>query len=39
VIVLRLGRIVKDAPTSQFNGDTLVGMITGSITTLAADKE
>ena len=39
IVVLRLGKIVKDAPTSHFNGDTLVGMITGTITTLDADKE
>ena len=38
IVVLRLGKIVKDAPTSHFNGDTLVGMITGTITTLDADK-
>ena len=39
IVVLRLGKIVKDAPTSHFNGDTLVGMITGTITTLDADIE
>ncbi|MFM6940211.1 MAG: hypothetical protein ACKOUD_06335, partial [Rhodoluna sp.] len=31
IVVLRLGRIVKDAPTSEFNGDTLIGTITGTI--------
>lgn len=29
VVVLRLGRVVADAPTSQFNADTLLGTITG----------
>ncbi len=32
VVVLRLGRVVKDAPTSDFNVDTLLGTITGLIT-------
>jgi simple sugar transport system ATP-binding protein len=32
VVVLRLGRVVKDAPTSEFNADTLLGTITGLIT-------
>lgn len=31
IVVLRLGRVVKDAPTSEFNGDTLLGTITGLI--------
>jgi simple sugar transport system ATP-binding protein len=34
IVVLRLGRVVQDAPTSSFNGDTLIGMITGTIQTL-----
>lgn len=29
VVVLRLGRIVKDAPTSEFDADSLLGTITG----------
>jgi simple sugar transport system ATP-binding protein len=33
IVVLRLGRIVRDAPTSEFNADTLLGTITGLITT------
>jgi simple sugar transport system ATP-binding protein len=33
VVVLRLGKIVRDAPTSEFTGDTLLGTITGLITT------
>jgi simple sugar transport system ATP-binding protein len=32
VVVLRLGRVVKDTPTSEFNADTLLGTITGLIT-------
>ena len=32
VVVLRLGRVVKDAPTSEFDVDTLLGTITGLIT-------
>ena len=31
VVVLRLGRVVKDAPTSEFDVDTLLGTITGLI--------
>jgi simple sugar transport system ATP-binding protein len=31
VVVLRLGRVVKDAPTSEFTADTLLGTITGLI--------
>ena len=37
IIVLRLGRIVKDAPTSEFTGDTLVGTITGTIQTIKVE--
>ena len=33
IVVLRLGRIVRDAPTSEFNADTLLGTMTGLITT------
>ncbi len=29
IVVLRLGRIVRDAPTSEFNAQTLLGTITG----------
>lgn len=39
IVVLRLGKVVRDAPTSEFNSDTLVGTITGSIQTIAEDKE
>lgn len=39
IVVLRLGRVVRDAPTSEFNGDTLVGTITGTITTIPEDSE
>ena len=31
VVVLRLGRVVKDAPTSEFDAETLLGTITGLI--------
>lgn len=37
IVVLRLGRIVKDAPTSEFTGDTLIGTITGSIQTIKVE--
>jgi simple sugar transport system ATP-binding protein len=37
IVVLRLGRIVKDAPTSEFNGDTLIGTITGTIQTIKVE--
>ncbi len=37
IVVLRLGKIVKDAPTSEFNSDTLIGTITGSIQTIKLD--
>lgn len=30
IVVLRLGRIVRDAPTSQFTPDSLIAAITGS---------
>ena len=30
IVVLRLGKIVKDAPTKDFTADTLIGTITGS---------
>ena len=32
VVVLRLGKIVRDAPTSEFTVDSLLGTITGLIT-------
>jgi hypothetical protein len=38
-VVLRLGKIVKDAPTHLFDGDTLVAMITGTITELPSEKK
>jgi simple sugar transport system ATP-binding protein len=31
VVVLRLGRVVRDAPTSEFDADSLLGTITGLI--------
>lgn len=37
IVVLRLGRIVKDAPTSEFTGDTLIGTITGTIQTIKVE--
>ena len=37
IVVLRLGRIVKDAPTKDFNGDTLIGTITGTIQTIKVE--
>jgi simple sugar transport system ATP-binding protein len=33
IVVLRLGQVVRDAPTSEFNADTLLGTITGLIET------
>ena len=33
VVVLRLGKVVRDAPTSEFSADTLLGTITGLIDT------
>jgi len=32
VVVLRLGKVVRDAPTSEFDADSLLGTITGLIT-------
>ena len=29
IVVLRLGRVVRDAPTSAFDTDSLLGTITG----------
>lgn len=37
IIVLRLGRIVKDTPTAEFNVDTLLGTITGTIQTIKVE--
>jgi simple sugar transport system ATP-binding protein len=31
IVVLRLGRIVRDAPTSEFDAQSLLGTITGLI--------
>jgi len=31
VVVLRLGKVVRDAPTSEFNAESLLGTITGLI--------
>jgi simple sugar transport system ATP-binding protein len=31
IVVLRLGRVVRDAPTSQFDAESLLGTITGLI--------
>jgi simple sugar transport system ATP-binding protein len=31
LVVMRLGRVVRDAPTSEFNNETLLGTITGLI--------
>ena len=31
IVVLRLGRLVRDAPTSEFDADSLLGTITGLI--------
>ena len=31
IVVLRLGRVVRDAPTSEFDADSLLGTITGLI--------
>lgn len=30
IVVLRLGKIVRDAPTSEYTADTLIGTITGT---------
>jgi simple sugar transport system ATP-binding protein len=37
IVVLRLGRIVRDAPTAEFSGDTLLGTITGTIKTIEVE--
>jgi len=37
IVVLRLGKVVKEAPTSDFTGDSLVGTITGTITLDASE--
>ena len=37
IVVLRLGKVVCDAPTSDFNVDTLLGTITGLIVTAPAE--
>lgn len=34
IVVLRLGKVVRDSPTSEYTGDTLIGTITGSIGTV-----
>jgi simple sugar transport system ATP-binding protein len=34
IVVLRLGKVVDEAPTSTFDGDKLVGTITGTIQTI-----
>jgi simple sugar transport system ATP-binding protein len=34
IVVLRLGRVVDEAPTATFDGDKLVGTITGTIQTI-----
>lgn len=39
IVVLRLGRVVMDAPTAEFDSDRLIGTITGSIGAVAADRE
>jgi simple sugar transport system ATP-binding protein len=31
IVVLRLGRVVRDAPTSEFDAQSLLGTITGLI--------
>lgn len=38
IVVLRLGEVVEDAPTSKFDGDKLVGTITGTIKTIQEGK-
>jgi simple sugar transport system ATP-binding protein len=38
IVVLRLGQIVADAPTSTFTADTLIGTITGSYTGAGSQK-
>lgn len=37
IVVLRLGQVVKEAPTADFDGDSLVGTITGTIKTITLD--
>lgn len=37
IVVLRLGQVVKEAPTSDFDGDSLVGTITGTIKTITLE--
>jgi simple sugar transport system ATP-binding protein len=37
IVVLRLGAVVKEAPTSNFDGDSLVGTITGTIKTISLE--
>lgn len=37
IVVLRLGKVVCDAPTSDFNVDTLLGTITGLIAATPAE--
>jgi simple sugar transport system ATP-binding protein len=37
IVVLRLGQIVMDAPTSEFNSDRLLGTITGSISSVKVE--
>jgi simple sugar transport system ATP-binding protein len=39
VVVLRLGRVVRDAPTSEFDAESLLGTITGLIETPAEPPE
>lgn len=38
IVVLRLGEVVEDASTSKFDGDKLVGTITGTIKTIQEGK-
>lgn len=38
IVVLRLGEVVEDAATSKFDGDKLVGTITGTIKTIQEGK-
>jgi simple sugar transport system ATP-binding protein len=37
IVVLRLGKVVANAPTSSFDGDMLIGTITGSISTVKVE--
>jgi simple sugar transport system ATP-binding protein len=37
IVVLRLGAVVKEAPTRDFDGDSLVGTITGTIKTISLE--